>query len=332
MQVDFRPRGIHLPDIDLWLDCTEDCWNTWMSHAHSDHAHGLHGRIFGTPETLGIYRERVPIPPDECPECTEMPFGQEVEYHDARLTAFPASHILGAAQLLIEYKEERLIYTGDIKLRDPLCGVSTEVVACDRLIVESTFGLPIYRFLSREQARDRITAFARECLAEGVTPVFVGYPLGRGQEIVHVLCDDGIPRRFTARLPGSSRGTSGRAIGSTVGSRTRTARRMVEPWWWFPISAITSRPAAKTFASPMFRDGQRSTTLAPGSGPRRSSPTRITPTSTNYSSLVDRSGAREVDVVHGYTQPFARMLRERGLDARAPMPETAREAAAEQEG
>jgi Cft2 family RNA processing exonuclease len=48
--------------------------------------------------------------------------------------------------------------------------------------------------------------------------------------------------------------------------------------------------------------------------------------------LVDRSGAREVDVVHGYTEPFARLLRERGLNARAPMPQTAREAAGEQEG
>ena len=82
--------------------------NTWMSHAHSDHAHGLHGRIFGTPETLGSDRERVTIPPDYCPECTEMPFGQPIEYHGVRLTAFPASHILGAAQLLIEYKGQRL--------------------------------------------------------------------------------------------------------------------------------------------------------------------------------------------------------------------------------
>ncbi len=43
-----------------------------------------------------------------------------MEWHGARLTAFPASHILGAAQLLIEFENERLVYTGDIKLRQPL--------------------------------------------------------------------------------------------------------------------------------------------------------------------------------------------------------------------
>ena len=34
--------------------------------------------------------------------------------------------------------------------------------------------------------------------------------------------------------------------------------------------------------------------------------------------LVENSGAREVDVVHGYTEAFARILRQRGIDARAP--------------
>jgi Cft2 family RNA processing exonuclease len=35
--------------------------------------------------------------------------------------------------------------------------------------------------------------------------------------------------------------------------------------------------------------------------------------------LVERSGARRVDVVHGYTEPFARVLRGRGIDARAAL-------------
>jgi putative mRNA 3-end processing factor len=102
-------------------------------------------------------------------------------------------HILGAAQLLIEHGGERLVYSGDIKLRAPLCGVAAGIAPCDRLIIECTFGLPIYHFLERDDAAARIVAFARECLDEGVTPIFYGYALGRGQEIVHVLCRAGIP-------------------------------------------------------------------------------------------------------------------------------------------
>ena len=45
------------------------------------------------------------------------------------LTAWPASHIVGAAQLLIEYRGERIVYTGDIKLRPPICGAVTQIFA-----------------------------------------------------------------------------------------------------------------------------------------------------------------------------------------------------------
>src|SRR5436190_6828136 len=109
MQVDFRPHGIHLPEIDLWLDCTEDCGINWISHGHSDHARGLHGRVFSTPETAEIYRMRVP---DAANAGNTEPLPSE--YNGAHLTAFPASHIVGAAQLLVEYGGERLVYTGDI--------------------------------------------------------------------------------------------------------------------------------------------------------------------------------------------------------------------------
>jgi len=103
-----------------------------------------------------------------------------------------AGHILGAAQLLIEWRGERVVYTGDIKLRPPLCGVEARPVPCDRLITECTFGLPVYHFLTREEARRGILSFARECLEDGIVPAFLAYPLGRGQEIVHVLCQAGI--------------------------------------------------------------------------------------------------------------------------------------------
>lgn len=48
--------------------------------------------------------------------------------------------------------------------------------------------------------------------------------------------------------------------------------------------------------------------------------------------LIEQTGAREIDVVHGYTEPFARILRNRGLDARAPLPTSARGSVEEQEG
>jgi mRNA degradation ribonuclease J1/J2 len=44
VDVEFRGAGIFLPQIDLWLDNTDPCSATWISHGHSDHARGCHGR------------------------------------------------------------------------------------------------------------------------------------------------------------------------------------------------------------------------------------------------------------------------------------------------
>jgi len=132
MDVRFLPHGIFLPQLDLWLDPTEDCATAWISHGHSDHARGCHGRVFTTTDTLRIYRARLP---ENTPEARPVEYGIPWELGPARLTAYPASHIVGAAQLLIEFEGERLLYTGDIKLRPPLCGLETQTVVCDRLIV-----------------------------------------------------------------------------------------------------------------------------------------------------------------------------------------------------
>src|SRR5687767_9832333 len=119
MDVRFTPLGIFLPEIDLWFDPNERCGHAWLSHAHSDHARGLHGTVFATPDTLSGYRMRWQEDPEFPQRLRPIHYGESVEWNGALLTAFPASHIVGAAQLLVEYGHERLVYTGDIKLRDP---------------------------------------------------------------------------------------------------------------------------------------------------------------------------------------------------------------------
>lgn len=324
MQVEFKPRGIFLPDIDLWLDSTEDCASNWISHGHSDHARGFHGKVFGTAETLRIYRARLWGTPEQPPNCCPVNYGDPWDYNGARLTAYAASHIVGAAQLLVEWRDERLVYTGDIKLRAPICGKNTEAIQCDRLIVESTFGLPIYHFLSAEEAKVRIVRFARECLDSKLIPAFIGYPLGRGQEIVHVLCEAGIPTAvhgsiarfiptyeaagygFPGWEPYQSRQTAGKALVVVPGFRnileaSDKKYRLAYVSGWAALGNARARVGADELI-PYSDHGDFEELL----------------------SLVEQSGAREVDVVHGYTELFAHVLCQRGLDARAPREASAR--------
>jgi Cft2 family RNA processing exonuclease len=315
VRVEFTAEGIHLPEIDLWLDPSEARAAAWVSHAHSDHASGLHGHVFATARTLDFYRLRWPADPRVPQTLFPVEFHESWDWHGARLTAFPASHIAGAAQLLVEYVDKRLVYTGDIKLRSPLCGETTEIVPCDRLIIESTFGLPIYHFLDRETARERVVACAREALADGVTPVFVGYPLGRGQEIVHTLCNAGIPT--------SVHGSIARMIPGYESAGYR-----FPGWESYTPDTDDSKALVVT---PNFRAyleaSGRNVRIAYVSGwaalhnaRARSGAEELIPYSdhADFSELlaiVEGCGARQVDVVHGYTEVFAHILRTRGIDA-----------------
>jgi Cft2 family RNA processing exonuclease len=319
MQVEFLPSGIYLPEIDLWLDNVEPCGATWISHGHSDHARGCHGKVIGTSTTLRIYRMRLWLPEGETePEILPLEFGETLDWNGAALTAFPASHILGGAQLLVEFRGERLVYTGDIKLRPPLCGNTTEPIPCDRLIVESTFGLPIYQLLDRNEATAQIVRFAKSCLEDGATPAFIGYPLGRGQEIVHVLCQAGICTavhgaiakfipiyeeagyQFCGWEAYEARSTAGKALvvipshGNVLEASGKNIRLAYVSGW----AAL---------------DNARS----------RSGAERLIPYSDHADfnellSMVARCAPKHVDVVHGYTLPFAKILQKRGYSAAAP--------------
>jgi Cft2 family RNA processing exonuclease len=318
----FDGRGIFLSDIDLWLDSREPAANNWISHAHGDHAQPGHGRVWATPQTMAIYLKR--FPEAAASTLQEIGFGQSWDWKGSRLTAYPAGHILGAAQLLVDYQGERLVYTGDIKLRPPMLGETTVPIECDRLIIESTFGLPIYHFLSREEAILRIQRFARECFADSVTPVLFGYPLGRGQEIVSALCREGIPA----------------AVHGAIARLIPEYENAGYPFpGWEPYVSDSRKDRALVLV-PVMRDvvlsSSRDARIAYVSGwaaldnaRARSGAEELIPYSDHADfdellQLVEYSRAKRVDVVHGYTEAFARILRARGIDAYAAQAAIAR--------
>jgi len=328
----FTSEGIYAAGIDLWLDPAQARPNAWLSHAHGDHARGLHSNAIATPETLRIYRLRWPEDEGIPQSLHPLRYGESTTWNGARLTAIPASHIVGAAQLLIEYQGERVVYTGDIKLRAPICGISTQIVPCDRLIIESTFGLPVYHFIDAAEARGRIEEFARECFCDGISPVFVGYPLGRGQEIVHTLC--------AAGLPVAVHGAIARLIPAYE------AAGYAFPGWK-PYSATdlkgTALVVVPTFRAQIeakgtkFRLAYVSGWAALDNARNRSGAEELIPYSDHADfeellAIVDGSGAREVDVVHGYTEVFAQILNSRGtgVTARAPLATASRDAEEQQ--
>lgn len=192
LRVEYR-EGLYLPDLDLWLDAEGQRERCVISHAHADHIAG-HASVVATPETARIFRHRIGET-----EIETLRYGERRDYGRYALTMFPAGHCLGSAQILVEADGERLVYTGDIKLRHNVAAEQAVVVPCDTLVMESTFGDPQYRFPPDVATYDRLYAACDRALSDDRVPVVLAYALGKSQEALELL----LRRGYRVTLHGS---------------------------------------------------------------------------------------------------------------------------------
>src|SRR4051812_2524385 len=149
LSIRFDRGGVLLPKLGLWLDPHEPKTGPelcFVSHAHSDHT-ALHREIILSAATSklmharisGQWIERV----FEFGERRSLlgPTGESFE-----ITLTPAGHIFGSAMSLIEAGGEKLLYTGDFKLRKGLSAEPCLPLRADVLIMETTYGQSKYRF------------------------------------------------------------------------------------------------------------------------------------------------------------------------------------------
>lgn len=106
-------------------------------------------------------------------------YGEHRTINGVRISLHPAGHILGSAQIRVEYRGEVWVASGDYKTDpDPTCA-PWEPVRCHTFITESTFGLPIYRWPSQQQVFDDINAWWAQNAEAGRNSLLCGYALGR---------------------------------------------------------------------------------------------------------------------------------------------------------
>ncbi|HVF51956.1 MAG TPA: MBL fold metallo-hydrolase [Pyrinomonadaceae bacterium] len=192
LRVEYR-EGLYLPDLDLWMDADGPRERCVISHAHSDHI-AEHKSIVATPETARIFRHRIGEARVET-----LNYGERRDYGRYALTMYPAGHCLGSAQILVEADGERLVYTGDIKLRPNVAAEQAVIVPCDTLVMESTFGDPTYRFPPDVATFDRLYAAVDRALSDERVPVVLAYALGKSQEALELL----LRRGYRVTLHGS---------------------------------------------------------------------------------------------------------------------------------
>src|SRR3546814_17047823 len=93
--------------------------------------------------------------------------GEPLTLGEVEVTFVPAGHVLGSAQIVLDWRGERIVVSGDYKRRpDPTCA-GFEPVPCAVFITEATFGLPVFR---HPEQTDEIQSDDRSGGKEGVRP------------------------------------------------------------------------------------------------------------------------------------------------------------------
>ena len=172
-------RGVYLPKQDVWLDPWDAKRFAFVSHAHGDHI-APHQEVIVSQRTAHLMQVRVPGSRVEY----ALPFGERRSVRGVDLMLIPAGHIFGSAQCLVFADKETLLYTGDFKLRPGKSAEPAEWRQADTLVMETTFGLPRYRFPATKSVVDQMVAFCGETIDAGEVPVLLGYSLGKAQEIL----------------------------------------------------------------------------------------------------------------------------------------------------
>ncbi len=184
-------RGIRIIGTELWLDSTKARPLGFISHAHGDHT-AKHQQIIATPATWSLCRHRLGTKPIAIPLELRKPYPVE----DFTIELLPAGHILGSAQIVIE-NGQRIVYTGDLRLKASLTAEAAEVRPCDVLIMECTYGKPRYVFPPMEEVVQRLVQFIETAFEERKVPVLFAYAMGKSEEVLKLLGDRG----YTVCLP-----------------------------------------------------------------------------------------------------------------------------------
>ena len=175
-----HPHGIYVRPADAWIDPSRPEARALVTHGHADHARGGHEAVWATPETLAIMAARYG-PQAERP----VAYGETIRLGEVEVGFVPAGHVLGSAQIVLDWRGERVVVSGDYKRRaDPTCA-PFQAVGCDVFVTEATFALPVFRHPDTGDEIDKLLSRLR---ANPDRCVLVGaYALGKAQRVIAEL-------------------------------------------------------------------------------------------------------------------------------------------------
>src|SRR5690349_3412760 len=107
----FLSRDLRIEPNGIYIDPPQARDRAIITHGHADHARSGHGAVLATPDTIAIMQARYG---ENCAGRFEpLPYGEVRDVDGVQVWLHPAGHILGSAQVRLEYRGQVIVVTGD---------------------------------------------------------------------------------------------------------------------------------------------------------------------------------------------------------------------------
>lgn len=188
--IKFTKKGIYCIPGKFYLDPWLPVEYAIISHGHADHARRGNKFYLCQTDSKAILKHRLGA--DIIVE--SLNYNEPKMINGVQVSFFPAGHVIGSAQIRLEYKGFVVVFTGDYKVKNDDITVPFEPIKCHEFITESTFGLPIYNWLSEAQLQQQMHEWVHKNQAHNRTSVFLGYSLGKAQRLMKLM--EGVDKIF----------------------------------------------------------------------------------------------------------------------------------------
>lgn len=180
--IQFTDKGLYCPAGQFYIDPWRPVERSVITHAHSDHARTGNQLYLCHHDTKTLLQTRLGANNYE-----SVGWNEPVMMNGVRISLRPAGHIIGSAQVRLEYQGEVWVVSGDYKIENDGLSGQFEPVACHTFITESTFGLPVYHWKPQVQIFQDIRDWIRKNQEQGKTSVLIAYSLGKAQRVLQCL-------------------------------------------------------------------------------------------------------------------------------------------------
>jgi putative mRNA 3-end processing factor len=313
------PEGLYCEPGDFFIDPLRPVARAVITHAHSDHARPGHQAVLASPETLALICARMG---ERAPAAQQaLAWGGAIDMGGVRVWFEPAGHVLGSAQVAMEFGGCRAVVSGDYKRRpDPTCA-GFQLITADLFVTEATFALPVFRHPPEAHELDRLLASL--ALFPERTHVIGCYVLGKCQRLIALLRRAGWDRPIWlhgALLPCCTLYEKlGVPLGELRPATVAAKRELVGQIVLAPPSAITE-PWARRLADPVVALASGWMRVRQRARTRGVELPLVISDHADWDELnatIDEVGAPEIWVTHGREEALIHAAERRGIRGRA---------------